>query len=137
MHFRFTAKSAANQLSIAVRAALALALAIGVSGAIFGGGWLQSAPFFTTDAPIENADAPTGRADSTPVDLQKSNQATEANLRPNIRKLDYNPKTRSKRARGVALSINRFILERQLQSEQDDFDNAATGFLIPGGPSSW
>lgn len=120
-------------MGIAVRTVLALALAIGVSGAIFGGGWLQSAPFFTIGAQIEYADVATGEANSTDASLGKSNKATEANLRPDTRKLDYNGKTRSKRTRRVVISTNRFIIERGLS----DFDNAASGFLITGGLNSW
>ena len=137
MHFRCTAKSAAHRLSIAGRAVLALALAIGASGAIFSGGGLRFMPFFADDAQIENADVTTEKADSTDTDLRKSNESTEANSRPDTRKSDYNGKARAKRVKGIMLSANRFILDRQLQSEQDDFDNAAAGFLIPGGLNSW
>ena len=136
MHFRCTAKSASYRLSIAGRAVLALALAIGASGAIFTGGGLRSMPFFD-DAQIENADVTTEKADSADMDSQKSNKLKEAAPQPGTRKSDYNGKARPKRSRGIMLSANRFILERQLQSEQDSFDSAAAGFLIPGGLNLW
>ena len=137
MHFRCTAKAAAYHLSIAGRAVLALVLAIGASSAIFSGGGLRSMPFFAEDARIENSDAATDRADSTDTGLQKSSESTDANSRPDTRKSDYNGKARSRRAKGIMLSANSFIFERQLQSEQDSFDSAATGFLVPGGLNSW
>ena len=133
MYFRCTAKSA-SYLSIISRAMLALALAIGASSAIFSG---TKMPFLNDDAQIENSDAATGRAGSTDTDLRKSNESTDANTRPDTRKSDYNGKARPKRSKGIMLSANRFILERQLQSEQDSFDSAAAGFLIPGGLNLW
>ena len=138
MQFRNATKSAAHHLSIAGRAVLALALAIGASGAIFsgailGGGGLHSVPF----SKVENADAATSKADSTDLDLQKSNEAIEFNSRYETRKSEYNGKARAKRIKGITLSANRFILERQQTSEQDGFDKAATGFPIPGGMNSW
>lgn len=132
MHFRYAAKS----LSIAGRAVLALALAIGATGAILSGGGLRLTPLFD-DAPIENPEVTTGHVDSTGVDLQQSNQSTGANTRPDARNSDHKGKVRPKRARGTMLSADRFILERQLQSEQDGFETAAAGFLIPGGLNSW
>ncbi|HKS41969.1 MAG TPA: hypothetical protein VJX74_15245 [Blastocatellia bacterium] len=132
MHFRCAAKSAAYHLSIAGRAVLALVLAIGASSVIFSGGGLRSIPFFADDAQIENSDAATDRADSVDTGLQKSNESTDANSRPDPRKSDYNGKARLRRAKSIMLSAN-----RQLQSEQDDFDNTAEGFLIPGGLNSW
>ena len=132
MHFRCAAKSAANHLSIAGRAVLALVLAIGASSVIFSGGGLRSMPFFADDAQIENSDAVTDRAVSSDTGLQKSNESTDANSRPDTRKSDYTGKARLRRAKSIMLPAN-----RQLQSEQDDFDNTAEGFLIPGGLNSW
>ena len=136
MHFRCAAKSASYRLSIAGRAVLALALAIGASGAIFTGGGLRSMPFFD-DAQIENADVTPEKADSADMDSQKSSKLKEAASQPGARKSDYNGKARSKRAKGIMLSANRFTIERQLQSEQDVFDSEAEGFWIPGGLNSW
>jgi hypothetical protein len=138
MHFRCATKSAAYRLSIAGRAVLALALAIGAMGAIFSGGRLRSMPFLNADAQIENSDVATGEADSTDAaELPKSNESTEANSRPDTRQSDYNGKARSKRVKSIMLSANRFVLESQLQSEQVGFDSEAAGFLIPGGLNSW
>lgn len=141
MHFRCTAKSAAYRLSIAGRVLLALALAIGASGVVFSGAGLRFMPFFIDDAQTENADAATGKADSIDAaklpKLQKGNGSIEANSRPETRKLDYTGKARSKRIKGILLSARGFILDKQLQSDQDGFDSEATGFLIPGGLNSW
>jgi hypothetical protein len=134
MYFRCAAKS----LSIAGRAVLALALAIGASGAMFSGGGLRFTPFFDDDAQIEDAAVDTtGRADSTGADLQKGNQSKGANTRPDARNSDHSGKARPKRAKGIMLSADRFILDSQLESEQDGFDSAAAGFLVPGGLNSW
>ena len=144
MHFHCEAKSAANRLSIAVRAVLALALAIGASSAIFSSAIFSSAifsgsrlsytPFLNDDAQIEKGGAATDSADA---DLQKSDDATDANLRPEARKSDYSLRARPRRAKGIMLSSNRSILERQFESQQGGFDSAAAGFLITGGLNSW
>ncbi len=121
------------RLSIAGRAVLALALAIGASGAIFSAGRLQSVPFSNDDAQIENADvADTADAAKLP-NLPKGSEITEAAFRPVLRKSDSNGRARSKRSRGILLPTS----ERNLQSEQGVFDDVSTGYLIPGGLNSW
>jgi hypothetical protein len=133
MLFRCTTKSAMYHLSILSRVVLALALAIGASGAIFSGSRFQSVPFLNDDAHIENADAADSTDETKLPDLQKSSEITEANWRPVLRKSDSNGRARSKRGRGILLSTS----ERNQQSEQSVFDDVSTGFMIPGGLNSW
>jgi hypothetical protein len=110
MYFLHGTKSAAHYLGIVVRAALALALAIGASGAILSAGGLRPTPFLC----VEIADAATAEVDLTDPAMLLDEHNTEANSQPDVRILDYIGEARSTGPEGVMLSISYFIPPRRL-----------------------
>jgi hypothetical protein len=123
MRYRRATKSAVHKLGIVGRAALALALAIGASGAILS---IRPTPFFYADAQIEIAAAvgadSTGSA-SLP-DGNYNSEAAKATSQRGARRLRRSGEPRSSRTKALMLSISRFITSQLLRSNHDQGESA-------------